>query len=81
MPSMGLSTNGIDLFAGGQYQGSNDTVPSSSLAMQFDLDAMSMPMDSLGAMIDMPTRFDWVCSIEIKDPRINEANHLTGCLR
>lgn len=81
MPPTGVSTGVFDLFCGGQYQGSNDTTPSSGLAMHLDLDAMSMPMDSLGAIIDTPTNFDWVCSIRTKDPRTNEANHLAGCFR
>lgn len=44
----------------GQFGGSDDTSPSSGLAMQLDMDSMTMPMDSLGAMIDTPTNFDWV---------------------
>jgi len=75
------STDAFDLFGGGQYQGSDDTTPSSGLAMQFDLDATSMPMDSLGSIIDAPTNFDWVCNIRIKKPRTNGVNYLTGCFR
>ncbi|CZR68238.1 uncharacterized protein PAC_18137 [Phialocephala subalpina] len=43
----------------GQAGSSHETTPSSGLGFQFDLDLMSMPMDSLGAMIDMPASLDW----------------------
>jgi hypothetical protein len=46
--------------------------------MQLDLDALSMPTDSLAAVIDTTMSFDWVCSIQFKDRTANEANYLTG---
>lgn len=67
MPSTAISTAAFDSVGGGQFGGSDGTTPSSGLAMQFDLDAMTLPIDSLGAMIDMPTNFDWVCNTGIKD--------------
>jgi len=63
MPSTGASTSVFNIVDGGQYQGSDGTNLSSGLAMQLDLDPMSMPIDSLGAIIDTPTDFDWVCNI------------------
>jgi hypothetical protein len=76
-----VPTGVFDIFGGGQYLVSDDTTPSSGLAMPFDLDAMSMPMDSLGAITDTPTDFDWVCDMTIVDPRTNEANYFAGCFR
>jgi hypothetical protein len=50
----------FDPLSGEQFGSSVDTTPSSGLAMQLDLDSMMIPVDSLGAMVDMPTNFDWV---------------------
>lgn len=47
----------------GQAGSSDGITPSPGLRFQFDLDLMSMPMDSLGAMIDMPTSLNWVSCI------------------
>jgi hypothetical protein len=63
MPSTVLSTGISDPFGEGQYQGLDETNLSSGLSMQLDLDALSMPTDSLAAIIDTTTSFDWVCSI------------------
>ena len=62
--STGIPTSAFDPLGEGQFGGSDDTSPSSGLAMQFDLDSMPMPIDSLGAMIDMPTNFDWVRAVQ-----------------
>lgn len=67
MPLTGVSSV-FDSFGEGHYQESDDTTPSSGLALQYDIDGISMPMDSLGAMIDTPTNFDWVCHIPMKGP-------------
>ncbi|KAG0646560.1 Fusarisetin A cluster transcription factor fsa6 [Hyphodiscus hymeniophilus] len=53
----GASNRAFDLSSESQFFGSDGTTPSSGIPMQFDLD--TLPMDSLGAMIDMPTNFDW----------------------
>ncbi|KAE9376137.1 hypothetical protein N431DRAFT_464187 [Stipitochalara longipes BDJ] len=71
--SAALSTGVFDLFGGGQYQSLDDTTPSSGLAMQFDLDPISMPMDSLGAIIDTPTSFDWdIFDSHVRQPQAND---------
>ena len=59
VPSTLYQTGTFDFMDGGQYLSSDVTTPSSGLPIQYDLDAMPMPMDSLGAMIDMPANFDW----------------------
>lgn len=70
--STGIATGIFDPLGRGQFGGSDDTTPSSGLAMQFDLDSMPMPMDSLGAMIDTPTNFDWVRAFIARPNASNE---------
>lgn len=81
MPSTQVSTGISDIVSEEQYQGLDETNLSSDLSMQLDLDAVSMPTDSLAAIIDTTMGFDWVRSIQFKDRTTNEANSLTGCFR
>jgi len=46
-----------------QLGASDRTTPLSGFGMQLDLDPMSMPLEPLEAMIDMPATFDWVSPI------------------
>jgi hypothetical protein len=63
----------MDPFDEGQYQGLDDTNMSSDLAMQFDLEAISMSTDSLSAMIDTTmSNFDWVCDTQMKNLKTNQ---------
>ena len=63
-----MPTEALQPVGGAQFGESDGTTPSSGLAIQFDLDAMPLPMDSLGAMIDIPMNFDWVCQFPMPNP-------------
>ncbi|KAJ5587535.1 uncharacterized protein N7459_003300 [Penicillium hispanicum] len=73
IPSPELPTSVFDLLSGGHYQGSDDTFLSPGLAMQSDFDAMSMPMDPLGAFLDTSMEFDWnVFDNHVRQPPVND---------
>ncbi|EXJ70451.1 uncharacterized protein A1O5_06520 [Cladophialophora psammophila CBS 110553] len=74
MPSLASSIGVTDLLIDGLYNESNSNRSASGLTMQSDIDEMNIPMDSLRAIIDTPTNFDWVFDVLVTGHLTNQAN-------
>ena len=75
MPSLAAPTGVSDILSGGLHNESNSN-HSSGLTMQSDIDEMTIPMESLGVIIDTPMNFEWVFDVPISGLMTNQANDL-----
>ena len=64
-----------DLVSEVQHRGVDETNLSADLSMELGLDAFSMPMDPLAAMLDTTMSFDWVCFVELKTRTTSGADY------